>query len=138
MHEEDVNALEPQEITSLNEAAGKRSRFTCPECSGLLWEIREGELVKLRCRVGHAYTEQGFLAEHGKTLEAALWTAATALEEKADFCRRVASRFEAGGQEITARRYRDQADNALAQGELVRRAIENLLAPPLDEEQAAS
>ena len=36
---------------------GPASGFTCPECSGALWELREGELVR-HCRVGHTYSRR--------------------------------------------------------------------------------
>lgn len=71
-------------------------------------------------------------------LEAALWTAATALEEKADFSRRLSLRFRDGGQELSAQRYREQSENAVAQFALVRQALAELVAPPAAEEQRAS
>ena len=130
---------EPAAVTNENEERGDRSRFTCPECSGTLWELEDGGIVKLRCRVGHSYTEETYVSELAHSLEAALWTAATALEEKADFCDRLARRLGDAGQEISARRYRDQGENARQQSERVRSALADLLAPPpLEEERAAS
>jgi two-component system, chemotaxis family, protein-glutamate methylesterase/glutaminase len=40
---------------------GRRRRFRCPEFSGALWELREGQLVRYRCRVGHSYSEQAMV-----------------------------------------------------------------------------
>jgi two-component system, chemotaxis family, protein-glutamate methylesterase/glutaminase len=128
----------PEEITRENEAAGATSRYTCPECSGTLWEVQEGNLVKLRCRVGHTYTEEAFFTEHAASLEAALWAAVVALEERADFARRLAERFGQGGMAQSAVRYREQAANALEQVALVRRALDDLAPPPAPEERAAS
>ena len=44
---------------------GPPSAFTCPECHGPLWEVSEGDLVRYRCRVGHAYSEDSMMVEQG-------------------------------------------------------------------------
>src|SRR5262245_28019776 len=74
---------------------GPPSSFTCPECSGPRWELREGEVVRYRCRVGHSYSEDAMVIEQGSAVEAALWSALEALEERAEFLRRVAGRHGA-------------------------------------------
>ena len=101
------------------------SGYTCPECNGTLWEVREGNLVKLRCRVGHSYTEATYAAAKSEALEAALWTALQTLQEKADFARRLAERFRPS-QPLAARRYEEQQANLLEQATRVRRALEDL------------
>jgi two-component system chemotaxis response regulator CheB len=125
--ERDPTTSGPEQITAENEARGSVSGFTCPECNGTLWEVRQdGGLRVLRCRVGHAYSEEAYAQAKGEALEAALWTALQTLEEKADFCRRLAARFTAEGQERTARRYVAQRENALQQAARIREAIGDL------------
>jgi two-component system chemotaxis response regulator CheB len=51
------------------------SGFTCPECSGPLYEIRDGSLDRFRCRVSHAYTAEGVLEGKADALEEALYAA---------------------------------------------------------------
>ena len=58
-----------------NRPAGPASGFTCPECGGALWELRDGELVRYRCRVGHAYSEDAMVEAQADAVEAALWAA---------------------------------------------------------------
>jgi two-component system chemotaxis response regulator CheB len=70
---------------------GQPSPFACPECHGVLWEMRDGQLLRYRCRVGHAYSAESMLAEHSETLEAALWAAMRALEESAALSERMAA-----------------------------------------------
>jgi two-component system chemotaxis response regulator CheB len=65
--------------------------FSCPECNGTLWEIREGALVRFECRVGHTYTDESMVLAHSDNLERALWTALRILEERATLHRRLAS-----------------------------------------------
>jgi len=37
---------------------GEPSPYSCPDCGGVLWELKDGELLRFRCRVGHAYTSE--------------------------------------------------------------------------------
>jgi two-component system, chemotaxis family, protein-glutamate methylesterase/glutaminase len=71
---------------------GEPSVYTCPECHGNLWEIRDGKLSRYRCRVGHSFTEDSLIVEKGESLEAALWMALDALEEQASLTQRMAKR----------------------------------------------
>ena len=134
----DPTELPPEAVTQENRAQGEVTPFTCPECGGTLWEIKDSEVVKLRCRVGHSYTEDSYGYEKEVSLEAALWTSVTALVEKADFSRRLARRLRAAGHEISAERYEREAENSLRQSELVRQAVLSLKpAPPLEEAEAS-
>jgi two-component system chemotaxis response regulator CheB len=69
---------------------GPASGFTCPECNGALWELREGELLRYRCRVGHAYSEEAMVDAQGAAVEAALWAALEVLEERGELLHRLA------------------------------------------------
>jgi two-component system chemotaxis response regulator CheB len=122
----DLTQLDPETITAENRANGELTDLTCPECKGPIWELREGEIVKLRCRVGHTFSEDSFSREQALALDGALWTALTALVEKAAFSRRLSERFRSGGHIESARRYEDQSRNALEQADRVRAAIRNL------------
>jgi two-component system, chemotaxis family, protein-glutamate methylesterase/glutaminase len=122
----DPTQLDPETITAENREKGQLSGFVCPECKGPLWELKEGEVVKLRCRVGHTFTEEALEREQAIALEGAMWTAVTALIEKGDFSRRLAERFRRGGHVETARRYELQARNALEQAGLIRTALRNV------------
>ena len=58
-----------------NRPEGPASGFTCPECGGALWELRQGERTRYRCRVGHSYSEGAMVEAQGASVEAALWAA---------------------------------------------------------------
>ncbi len=68
---------------------GIPSVYACPECRSVLWEIREGNLVRFRCRVGHTYTLEALVAQQDETLEAALWSVLNTLEEQASLIERL-------------------------------------------------
>jgi two-component system, chemotaxis family, protein-glutamate methylesterase/glutaminase len=74
------------------EKEGTPSAFACPECHGVLWEVKEGELLRFRCRVGHAYTADALRVAMSEATEDALWASMRALEEKAALLRRMARR----------------------------------------------
>jgi len=73
---------------------GPLSPFTCPDCGGSLWELKEGSLVRYRCHVGHGYAEDSLaVAQNGK-LEDTLWSALRAIEESIELKKRMLARAE--------------------------------------------
>ena len=66
---------------------GTPSGFGCPDCGGRSGSSANGEPMRYRCRVGHAWTAGSLLAEQAETMESALWTALRPLEERASLCR---------------------------------------------------
>ncbi len=104
-----------------NRPDGPASGFTCPECSGALWELREGELVRYRCRVGHSYSDDAMIAAQGSAVEAALWTALEVLEERSELLRRIARRME--HQPRTHDRFTSGAHEAEERAAVIRRIL---------------
>lgn len=104
---------------------GNPSGFACPECGGALWEIHDQDLVRFRCRVGHAYSAQTLLAHQADALEEAFWVALRALEESAALAHRMADRSRANDRTVMAERYEEQARNAEARAQLVRSVLQN-------------
>jgi two-component system chemotaxis response regulator CheB len=102
--------------------SGPPSAFTCPECHGPLWELAEGELVRYRCRVGHAYSEDSMMIEQGGTVETALWSALEALEERAEFLSRMSARHAERRPQLHDR-FAGAAVDARDRAELIRRAL---------------
>ena len=98
------NAL--MEKDPAREQNGKPSVYACPDCHGVLWEVKEGNLVRYRCRVGHSYTEETLNVALSKTMEDTLWASKRVLEEKADLMRRMASRVD----QTVAARYQEEAE----------------------------
>jgi two-component system chemotaxis response regulator CheB len=120
--EADIMEMEPSELGD-DARPGELSGFTCPECHGSLWEIREGDVLRYRCRVGHGYTAEAMLAEQGRDVEAALWTAFRALRERAALCRRMAQRMSARGQPALAARQQEEAAQAEQRAALLRQVL---------------
>lgn len=116
MAEFDENAIEHQAHI------GQPSVYTCPECHGTLWEVHEEDLIRFRCRVGHAYSVDSLLAAQAEALESALWTAYRALEESAALSQRMADRA-LKAQSSLAERFALQAEETRQRAQLIREAL---------------
>jgi two-component system, chemotaxis family, protein-glutamate methylesterase/glutaminase len=106
---------------------GEMAGITCPECNGVLWESDEHGILRFRCRVGHAYTVESLVASQGVAVEAALWAALRALDERAALAHRLDRRYRANGRQATANRYRRKATEAAEQADVIRQALHELL-----------
>ena len=114
------------------------SGLTCPECNGALWEASDGELIRYECRVGHAYTVDSLVVEQAAALEAALWGALRALEERAALARRLAEAAELRRSAKSTHFFLDRATEAERHAARVRDVLESMEAaagPP--EKEAA-
>jgi two-component system chemotaxis response regulator CheB len=103
---------------------GDPSLFTCPECHGVLLEVRAGRPKRYRCHTGHAYTQESLLADLDLKIEDALWSVIRALNEKEFLLRQLE------GEEATAARQTHAAET--------RRRAELLLRAQLQERDEAS
>lgn len=118
------NGDQPDEnltVAYFDEGGGTPSVFACPECHGVLWELKNGSLVQFRCRVGHTYGMDSLAKEMSDGTEAALWAAMRALEEKAAMQRRLADTLP--GDRKATLRFRDQAAADDANARLIRDMI---------------
>lgn len=68
---------------------GAPSTYTCPDCSGTLWQVGETP-VHFRCHTGHGYTAGTLLDLQNQIIEQALWAGVRALQEKAALARQLA------------------------------------------------
>jgi two-component system chemotaxis response regulator CheB len=94
------------------ERPGTPSGYTCPECHGSLQEIRDGELIRFRCRVGHAYSAESLLAQQSDALEAALYMALDLIKERESLARRLVARAEERGHTLAAASFVERAEDA--------------------------
>ena len=102
---------------------GQPSPYSCPDCGGVMWEIPDGEYMRYRCRVGHAYSPESMLGAQSDVLEEALWTAAKTLEESARLSQRLARAERARGHEWLAKRFESKEKEARERVEVIRRFL---------------
>ncbi len=106
------------------ENVGTPSAFSCPECGGVLWEVHDGDLLRFRCRVGHAFSVDSVLAGQTEVIEEALWTALKALEENASFSRRLAHDAGNSGKDWLAKRFGERVQEAERNAAVIREVLE--------------
>ncbi len=105
-------------------AAGEETgvEFSCPECGGVLKEMREGGLSRYVCRVGHGYAPEALLESQWEAVERALWAGVRSLEEHAEFSDRLADRMSSKNiAERFSERARVARENARILHELIER-----------------
>lgn len=71
-------------ITTLGEA----STFACPECHGVLLQMKNVVPPRFRCHTGHGYTLGALLDEMDDAIEDSLWNALRAIQEQTMLLRR--------------------------------------------------
>lgn len=60
---------------------GKPSVLSCPECHGVLLQLKEAGHIRFRCHTGHAYSMGSLLTEVRCGIETQLWNAIRAMQE---------------------------------------------------------
>lgn len=111
------------------EPDGPPSAFTCPGCHGPLWENEHGDVLRYRCRIGHAWSEQAMQSAQTDHVEAALWTAVRTLREKAAMADRLAERAADRGLLRAVRSHERHAAELREHAQTIRGSIERLRLP---------
>ncbi len=106
-----------------DERPGTPSPYSCPDCGGVLWEIEEGEYVRFRCRVGHAFSPETMLGAQDDQLEEALWSAVKTLEESARLSHRLAASERQRGNNWLVQRFEEKEQEARSRVEVIRRYL---------------
>ena len=122
--EADMSELEINAVHK-HDRPGNPSGFACPGCGGSLWEFQEGNLLRFRCRTGHAYSSGTLLAEQSEALEEALWVALRALEENSALAARLADKARDRQHTKSAERFDEQSQDAQKRANVIREALLN-------------
>lgn len=116
------------ELDTEEEAAaamtGPASSFTCPDCHGALWELRDAELVRYRCRIGHSFGSETLFAQQSEKIEEALWAGYRALEESAALAKKLGEAATARGSAIMAARYQARYEEAITRAKTLRDVLD--------------
>jgi two-component system, chemotaxis family, protein-glutamate methylesterase/glutaminase len=120
--EDEIEELTPISVVR-DPHPGTPSGFVCPDCGGALWESSEGELIRFRCGVGHAWSANSLLAEQADVMESALWIALRALEECASLALQLAERMRSNSSIRSTAYFEDHARETEGSAEVIRKLI---------------
>jgi two-component system chemotaxis response regulator CheB len=102
---------------------GELSPYTCPECHGVLLQLKEGNRIRFRCHTGHAFSLNSLLAEVTKGVEDTLWSALRAIEESEMLISHMGQHLRQANDGDTAELFLQKASEAKRRAELVRQAV---------------
>jgi two-component system chemotaxis response regulator CheB len=105
----------------------KLSPFSCPECSGVLGTIKEGNIVRFRCHTGHAYTADSLLAAITEKTEESLWITVREMQETVMLLNHLGDHFAENNHPHEAALYFQKANEALERSMQIRALLP---APP--------
>jgi two-component system chemotaxis response regulator CheB len=126
-------AMEQNPIDAGLEKLGEPSRFACPECHGVLLQLKEGTRTRFRCHTGHAYSIASLLAAVSEGIEDSLWTAIRSLEQGQLLMCRVADHLRTAHNSEEATLLLERADEARRQSDVLRRLVMAREPLPVDE-----
>ncbi|HEU4960200.1 MAG TPA: chemotaxis protein CheB [Sphingomonas sp.] len=84
------------------------SPLTCPDCHGVLSEMRDGEPLRYRCQIGHAYTAETLVANIDE-VDQAVRVAMRVMEERVALVERMAQDARDTGRTAVAELYESRA-----------------------------
>lgn len=102
---------------------GEPSPYGCLDCHGVLNRVGDADVLRFRCRTGHAWTAESLVARQDDDVEDALWTALRVLEERAEMSRRLADSAVVGNREWSQEHFRRRSAEADRSAELIRSVL---------------
>lgn len=96
-------------INQVRAIGGERSDYSCPECGGAIWEIKEGGITRYRCHTGHMFTASELLEGKKKELEETFWVTLRILEERRSLLLKMSEEEEGKGWTRSAENKKERA-----------------------------
>ena len=116
-------AMEQNPIDVGFERLGEPSIFSCPECHGVLLQLKEGSRIRFRCHTGHAYSIASLLAGIEVGIEDSMWNAIRALEEGQLLMSRMVEHLSASHGTVDTAQLVARSAEAKRQADALRRLI---------------
>lgn len=109
---------------AITEDLGVLTPLSCPECDGPLWQREEaGDLMRFRCRVGHAYSARSLLSAGDEALEASVWAAIRMFDQRANILTAMVEKDRAAGRIRMVEHHESLANEARTHANALRRVL---------------
>lgn len=102
---------------------GPASPFACPECHGVLMQIREGKRTRYRCHTGHAYSSSALLSEVMEAVDESYWKAMRGLEEAAMLLEKTSAELQASNEADAAKLFDSEAQKTREQAKKLKETV---------------
>jgi len=116
--------------------------FTCPDCGGVLSQVRGAAPLRFRCQVGHAVTAEVLLREQEDPLRGTMRSAQRLVEEHLELLARMATDARAKGRDRMAAVFDARGDEYRRTAQVIREGLSipeanNQIGQTVDRPQAA-
>ena len=61
---------------------GHQVPYNCPNCGGVLWQMKASKVTRFRCHTGHSFTQKALLSSQSEKIEEMLWISLRMFEER--------------------------------------------------------
>lgn len=102
---------------------GDLSTLTCPDCQGVLMQLKDGPFSRYRCHTGHAFTSEALLEAITEKIETNLFAALRGVEEHAMLLNHMGDHFAELNRKKEAAQYFQKAREAMGRVANIREAI---------------
>ncbi|HEX8637114.1 MAG TPA: chemotaxis protein CheB [Pyrinomonadaceae bacterium] len=102
---------------------GELTPFTCPDCHGVLFSLKDGKRSRFRCHTGHAFSADSLLTTVTENIEEGLWNAIRGVEESIMLLNHMGDHFAEINQTKLAALYFQKAKEAQTRASLVREVV---------------
>jgi two-component system chemotaxis response regulator CheB len=102
---------------------GSLTPFTCPDCHGVLFELKDGPRSRFRCHTGHAFSSDSLLTTVTENIEDSLWNAIRGIEESVMLLNHMGEHLANRNETHLATLYFKKAHEALDRADFIRRAV---------------
>jgi two-component system chemotaxis response regulator CheB len=90
------------------DALGSQVPYNCPNCGGVLWEMKKSKSARYRCHTGHSFTQSTLLTSQNEKIEETLWISLRMFEERKNLLRSMSrSNASPGPKRVYAERLKD-------------------------------